>query len=178
MDADQIADRPGLEAMIAADARALAAESDQISRLFSARHGVHASDFRALLHILVAETAGNPLMAGELRQKMGVSGSAITYLVERMIESGHIRRDSDPVDRRKVLLRFADHGRETAGAFFGPLAAHTQAALADVPDAELTAAHRVFIALVDAMRRFQDELEAPQASPRSAGAQTGTRRST
>lgn len=95
-----------------------------------------------------------------------------------MIESGHVRRDSDPADRRKVLLRFADHGRETAGAFFGPLAAHTHTAMAEVPDAELMAAHRVFTALIDAMRRFQDELEAPQASPRSAGAQTGTRRST
>lgn len=78
MNPDQIADRPGLEAMIAADARALSAEADRISRLFAAEHGVHASDFRALLHILVAETAGNPLTAGELRQKMGVSGSAIT----------------------------------------------------------------------------------------------------
>jgi MarR family transcriptional regulator, organic hydroperoxide resistance regulator len=162
MNPDQgAAGRAQLEALIAADARALTAESDQIGRLFAAIHQVHPSDFRALLHVLVAETGGAPLAAGELREKMGVSGAAITYLVERMIESGHLRRESDPADRRKVILRYADHGREVAGAFFAPLAGHTHAAMADLSDSDLAAAHRVFTALIDAMRRFQGELKAP-----------------
>jgi hypothetical protein len=42
-----------------------------------------ANDFRALFHIKVAENSGVPLTAGDLRQRMGVSGAAITYLVER-----------------------------------------------------------------------------------------------
>lgn len=168
MDPDQVADRRSLEALISADARVLSAESDQIGRLFAATHGVHASDFRALLHILVAETSGTPLTSGELRRKMGVSGSAITYLVERMIDSGHIRRDSDTADRRKVILRYADHGRKTAGAFFTPLAMHTHAAMVDVSDADLIAAHRVFSSLTAAMRRFQDELSGSTTSRPSA----------
>lgn len=169
-DADR---RAGLEALIAADARVLSAESDQIGRMFAAMHQVHASDFRALLHILVAETAGRPLTSGELRQKMGLSASAITYLVERMIDSGHLRRESDPADRRKVILRYADHGRETATAFFTPLAAHTHAAMAEICDADLIAAHRVLTALIDSMRRFQADLTSPttsRPSARSAGA--------
>jgi hypothetical protein len=40
------------------------------------RHDVAANDFRALLHIMVAETSGAPLTAGDLRQRMGVSGPA------------------------------------------------------------------------------------------------------
>lgn len=158
------AGRAELEAQIVGDARALTAESDQIGRFFAAIHRVHPSDFRALLHVLVAETGGAPLAAGELRQKMGVSAAAITYLVERMIESGHLRRESDPADRRKVILRYADHGREVAGAFFAPLARHTHAAMADMPDSDLAAAHRVFTALIDAMRRFADELEGTETS--------------
>jgi DNA-binding MarR family transcriptional regulator len=59
-----------------------------------------------------------------------------------MIDSGHLRRDCDPADRRKVILRYAEHGRETAGAFFTPLAAHTHAAMAEVSDADLSSAHR------------------------------------
>lgn len=161
MNPDRAAGRAQLEALVASDARALTAESDQIGRLFAAIHRVHPSDFRALLHVLVAETAGTPLASGELRQKMGVSAAAVTYLVERMIESGHLRRESDPADRRKVILRHADHGREVAGAFFAPLATHTRAAMADLPDADLAAAHRVFTALIDAMRRFQGELKMP-----------------
>jgi hypothetical protein len=60
-------DRDALESMIAADMRAMNAESDQIGRHFAGRHGVAANDFRALLHIMVAESTGTPLTAGELR---------------------------------------------------------------------------------------------------------------
>jgi DNA-binding MarR family transcriptional regulator len=153
-------DRDALEAMIAADVRAMNAESDQIGRHFAGRHDVSANDFRALLYIMVAESAGTPLTAGELRKRMGMSGAAITYLVERMIASGHLLRESDPTDRRKVVLRVADHGMHVARGFFTPLAEQTRIALARLSDAELRAAHRTFTALVDAMDAFRAQLEA------------------
>lgn len=154
------ADRKALEAMIAADVRALTAESDQIGHRFAARHTVTPSDFRALLHVIVAENNGEPLTAGELRKRMGTSGAAITYLIERMIASGHLLRDSDPGDRRKVMLRVADHGMDVARAFFTPLAGHTHDALAELPDSDLAAAHRVFAAVIGAMGAFRGELTA------------------
>jgi DNA-binding MarR family transcriptional regulator len=153
------ADRADLESVIAADVRAITAESDQIGRHFASRHEVAANDFRALLHIMVAETSGSPLTAGDLRQRMGVSGAAITYLVERMIASDHVRRESDPTDRRKVILRVADHGIHVARGFFTPLAEHTRRALADIPDEDLAAAHRTFSAVVNAMQAFRSELD-------------------
>src|SRR4029079_7429742 len=106
--------RAQLESRIAADVRALTADSDQIGGHFARRHDVAANDFRALLHVMVAETTGTPLTAGELRKRMGMSGAAITYLVERMIASDHLLRQSDPADRRKVILRVADHGMDVA----------------------------------------------------------------
>jgi MarR family transcriptional regulator, organic hydroperoxide resistance regulator len=154
--------RARLEALIAADARALTAESDRAGRAFAAAHRLRPSDFRALLHILVAETAGTPLTSGELRQKMGLSAAAITYLVERMINSGHIRRDTHAGDRRKVILRFSGPGLATARSYFTPLGIHTHAALDDVPDGDLEGAHRVFAALIGAMRQFQVEFGARQ----------------
>jgi MarR family transcriptional regulator, organic hydroperoxide resistance regulator len=155
-------ERVALETMIVADSRALAAESDQMGRVFAAVHRVRPSDFRALLHIMVAENAGTPLTSGELRQKMGLSAAAITYLVERLINSGHIKRDSHAADRRKVILRYSDPGLATARSFFNPLGIHTRAALNRLPDADLAAAHRVFNALIAAMRHFQSELGSPQ----------------
>lgn len=152
-------DRDALEARIAADVRAMNAESDQIGRLFASRHDVAANDFRALLYVMVAETEGRPLTAGDLRKRMGLSGAAITYLVERMIASGHFLRESDPADRRKVILRVADHGMTVARGFFTPLAEQTNTALTRLPDADLKAAHRTFTALIDAMRGFRVRLE-------------------
>jgi DNA-binding MarR family transcriptional regulator len=153
-------DRDALEAMIAADVRAMNAESDQIGRHFAGRHDVSANDFRALLHIMVAESAGTPLTAGELRKRMGMSGAAITYLVERMIASDHLLRESDPADRRKVILRVADNGMDVARGFFTPLAEQTRIALAGLSESDLRAAHRTFTALIDAMHAFRAQLDA------------------
>lgn len=163
MDAEQQpSGRDVLESLIAADLREMSTESDQIGRLFAVSHDVRPTDFRALLHIMVAETAGRPMTSGDLSQRMGLSGAAITYLVDRLIESGHIRRDSHPADRRKVILRYSEPGLDTARSFFNPLGMYTHDALNNLPDADLAAAHQVFTALIAAMRRFQSELGAPQ----------------
>lgn len=163
MNADeQVGSRAALESLLSADLREMTAESDQIGRLFALSHQVRPTDFRALLHIMVAETGGRPMTSGDLSQRMGLSGAAITYLVDRLIESGHIRRDSHPDDRRKVILRYAPAGLDTARSFFTPLRSYTHAALDELSDADLAAAHRVFTALITAMRGFQGELGTPR----------------
>ncbi|MDT5147067.1 MAG: hypothetical protein QOC58_1712 [Mycobacterium sp.] len=154
--------RDVLESLIAADLREVSTESDQIGRLFAVSHDLRPNDFRALLHIMVAETAGRPMTSGDLSQRMGLSGSAITYLVDRLIEAGHIRRDSHPQDRRKVILRHGDSAVATARLFFSPLGTHTRIALEDLPDADLASAHRVLTALISAMREFREELGSPE----------------
>ncbi|OBK15728.1 MarR family winged helix-turn-helix transcriptional regulator [Mycobacterium asiaticum] len=155
---EQAAGRDDLESLITADLREMSTESDQIGRLFALSHDVRPTDFRALLHIMVAETARRPMTSGDLSHRMGLSGAAITYLVDRLIQSGHIRRESHPDDRRKVVLRYAEPGLATARSFFTPLGRHTRDALDDLSDADLAAGHRVFTALIEAMREFQKEL--------------------
>src|SRR6201996_4464494 len=150
--------RAALEQQISAHLRVMTAESEQIGRSFAVAHDVRPTDFRALLHVMVAETAGAPVTSGELRQRMGLSGAAITYLVDRMMTSGHITRESDPDDRRKVILRYSDSGMATARAFFAPLGTHAHEAMQGLPDDDLSAAGRVFTALIAAMRRYQDDL--------------------
>ncbi len=126
---------------------------------------VSSGDFHALLHIMVAETAGTPLTLAQLRQRMDVSPAAITYLVDRMIDSGHIRREPDPEDRRKWLLRYEDRGMTLAHAFFRPLGTHLSSAMADMSDKDLVAAHRVFTAMIAAMSTFEDELVTHPVKP-------------
>jgi DNA-binding MarR family transcriptional regulator len=157
-EAPPITDRLALEKLIGADLREMTSEADWITRVFAAQNNVTANDFRALLFVMMAETAGTQLTAGDLRRQMGLSGAAITYLVERMTETGHIRREADPKDRRKVILRYADHGLQVALTFFQKLAEHNHRALADIPDSDLHAAHRTFVALATAMQEFRKEL--------------------
>lgn len=150
--------RSQLESTIASDIRALSAASEEIGRVFGSQHGLRPNDFRALILIMVADVEGNPLTAGELGTRLGLSSAAMTYLVERMIESGHILREKDAHDRRKVILRYAEHGMDVARNFFGPLGARTNSALEGLPDSDLAAAHRVFSVMIDAMRAHVEEL--------------------
>ena len=90
---------------------------------------------------------------------MGMSGAAITYLVERMIASGHFRRESDPSDRRKVILRVADDGMTVARGFFMTLYEHNRRAMAGLPNDDHAAAHPTFTANISAMRAFRSELD-------------------
>ncbi|GAY18475.1 MarR family transcriptional regulator [Mycobacterium sp. shizuoka-1] len=155
---DTAPQRAELERQLSADVRAMTARSDRVGRYFARANDVNNSDFHALLHIMVAETAGVPLTPAQLRQRMDLSPPAITYLVDRMIESGHIRREPDPNDRRKWLLRYEDRGMALAHDFFRPLGARISTALADLDDTELVAAHRVFTAMIEAMTMFEDDL--------------------
>lgn len=163
--ADRRMDRAELEKLMSADMRALTAQSDRIGRHFARQHDVGGTDLHALLHIMVAETAGTPLTPAQLRHRLDVSPAAITYLVDRMIDSGHLRREPDPVDRRKTLLRYEESGMALARSFFTPLGAHLHEALADIPDRDLTAAHRVFQAMMAAMSTFESQLAAPNSQP-------------
>ncbi|BBX66104.1 hypothetical protein MSAS_52780 [Mycobacterium saskatchewanense] len=166
--ADRQQDRAELEKLMSADMRALTAQSDRIGRHFARQNEVGGSDFHALLHIMVAETAGEPLTLAQLRQRMDVSPAAITYLVDRMIDAGHIRREADPGDRRKSLLRYEKPGMALARSFFTPLGDELHSKLADVPDRDLLAAHRVFLAMMEAMAAFEAQLAAQRAKPTAA----------
>jgi DNA-binding MarR family transcriptional regulator len=81
-----------------------------------------------------------------------------------MSEVGHLRRETDPSDRRKVILRYGEHGMEVARTFFSRLAQHNHWAMAELPDSDLEAAHRTFVVMVGAMRGFRAELVSPGGS--------------
>lgn len=111
----------GLVTALVSQVQALALASDRIGTVFAGQHHLHTTDFRALTLIYRAEREGVPLTARQLADHLQVSPGAVTYVVDRLAASGHVYRDADPTDRRRVLLRFGEHGRQVAGAFFGPL---------------------------------------------------------
>lgn len=46
-----------------------------------------------------------PLTAGELAERTGLTTGAITGVVDRMEKAGYVRRERDPGDRRRVIIR-------------------------------------------------------------------------
>jgi len=51
-----------------------------------------------------------PIRAGELASHCGTTPSAMTDIIEGLVEDGHVRRVDDPTDRRAVVLALTDHG--------------------------------------------------------------------
>jgi DNA-binding MarR family transcriptional regulator len=155
--AEEASERWQLEKLLGSDLRDLTAVSDGVTRSYAAMNDMSLSDFRALLVVLSADAAGTELTAGDLRRRMGLSGAAITYQIERMTDAGQVRRQADPKDRRKVILHCTDSGTDLARRFFRDLDDRGRRALEGLSDADLEGARRAFSALVDGMRSFRAE---------------------
>lgn len=134
--------------------RDLTTESDRLAHRFAHLHDLHPTDFRALTLIHAADQRGAPLTPGRLAAQLALSSGAATYLVERLVATGHVERAADPADRRRVILTYADHGRETAAAYFVPLGRHLGEALTDVSEEDLATAHRVLSAMHESMTTY------------------------
>lgn len=139
---------------IAEDVQQIGLASDRIGHFFAQAQGLHTTDFRALTAIFRAERAGQPLTAKALADHLQLSPAAITYVVERLVGSGHVRRQPDETDRRRVILRFDEPGHVVAGAFFGPLGEAHADALASFDDEELATARRILDVIVSTLDGF------------------------
>lgn len=78
-----------------------------------------------------------PRSAGELAAASGLTTGAITGVIDRLERAGFARREADPSDRRKVLVRATPEAVARAAPIFAPLARATQAVLEGYTDAEL-----------------------------------------
>jgi DNA-binding MarR family transcriptional regulator len=51
-----------------------------------------------------------PIRAGELAALCGTTPSAMSEVIEGLVEDGHVRRVDDPTDRRAVIVELTDRG--------------------------------------------------------------------
>jgi DNA-binding MarR family transcriptional regulator len=70
-----------------------------------------------------------PLTAGGLAQRLGLTTGAVTGVIDRLVEAGLARRETDPTDRRRVVVALvpnAPRDREIA-RLFGPMGTRIRA---------------------------------------------------
>lgn len=109
-----------------------------------------------MLHTAVADRVGlrttdhkafdvllrhGPMTAGRLAEWLGFTSAAATGVIDRLERQDYVRRESDPEDRRKVIV-VPNPAR--AGAIFAllqPLAADVAALTAQYSDDEVRAIH-------------------------------------
>jgi DNA-binding MarR family transcriptional regulator len=128
--------------------RAVTVQLDQQAARFAARHGLHRTDVRALIALLDAARAGTPATPGRLAAELGLNSASVTALVDRLERLGHVRRERDPTDRRRVLLVVSESAVALGWEWFGPLIDAMLAALSPFTPAELDTVRR-FLTLME-----------------------------
>lgn len=65
-----------------------------------------------MLRTILRMTASEPdgVILRDLAKKLGLSSSAVSVMVENLVQRGYILRTSAVHDRRKVLIRLSDNG--------------------------------------------------------------------
>jgi DNA-binding MarR family transcriptional regulator len=78
------------------------------------RSGMNLSDLQCM-NILALT---GPVTAGRLGEEMGLTTGAVTGLVNRLEKSGYVRREKDPDDGRRVVIRPVAEELERAGVVY------------------------------------------------------------
>jgi DNA-binding MarR family transcriptional regulator len=122
--------------LIAALERALRNVSGQAvlhSEAMAERLGINSTDLECLDIIILQ----GPVSAGELARASGLTSGAITGVIDRLHRAGLAKREPDPQDRRKVLVRVPPAVLQRILPIGEPMGRAAQAILSSYDDQQL-----------------------------------------
>lgn len=137
-----------------------AAEQDMRRRTRDAL-GINEKDMQALRHLMCAQEQGNSLSPTDVSRLLSISTASTTALIDRLVSSGHVRRELHPTDRRALELVPTEKSSREMRKILGPMH-HGMMAVAEAlspQDAEIVA--RFLQSLTDVV----DEKPAPAQQP-------------
>ncbi|MGC0366065.1 DNA-binding MarR family transcriptional regulator [Rhodococcus sp. 27YEA15] len=103
--------------------RALTVDLNMFAAEFARKHSFNVTDVRALICLLDAQRSNTPATPGWLGAQLAINSASVTALIDRMTRAGHVRRERDVVDRRRILLHLTPAAVTLGENFFGPLIA-------------------------------------------------------
>jgi MarR family transcriptional regulator, organic hydroperoxide resistance regulator len=110
--------RPDLEAAFDREARRMGSMATLHNHAVADAIDVHPTDQECLDLLDWAE----PLTAGEIARHLGLSTGAVTGLIDRLEAGRWVRRERDPGDRRRVLVRTSRERATELWRLYRPLA--------------------------------------------------------
>ena len=90
--------------------------------------GLSRGDFNAMSHLMGAE----PMGPSELAHRLHMTTSSATVLVDRLESMGHVVRQPDPGDRRRLVVEPTTSAQEATWSVLMPLIMSVEAALEGV----------------------------------------------
>jgi DNA-binding MarR family transcriptional regulator len=134
--------------------RALSTEIDRLDGLAADRFGLNRTDLRALDLIGSARS----LTPTALARGLGFTTGGVTTVIDRLEAAGYVRREPDPADRRRLVLRPTSAVAVREAEVFAGLILETQAVIAAYGLAELATIGDFLERTRDAIARDADRL--------------------
>ncbi len=125
------------------------------SQAVAERLGINSTDLECLDVVVMR----GPVTAGDLARATGLTTGAITGAIDRLDRAGFAKREHDPADRRKVLVRATPLVERRIMPLFRPMEQASVSALSGYNDDELallldflTRAHAAAVAAMTTLR--------------------------
>lgn len=112
--------------------RAVNSLSGALNPVLAREHGLTETQFgvlEALYHL-------GPMPQARLCEKLLVSGSNLTTVIDNLEKGGLVRRDPNPEDRRAYLVKLSDSGRAAVAKAFPEHAARIRQLMSALTQAE------------------------------------------
>ena len=127
-------DRPDPRAALQAELARSGGLSILFSQAVADRVGVDPTDLEAM--DILRQTG--PIPAGRLAELTGLTTAAVTGLVDRLERRSWARRDADPTDRRRVIVRpLVENAERELEPFFAGIGAATANLIAHYSEEEI-----------------------------------------
>ncbi|ALG30451.1 hypothetical protein AOZ07_16670 [Glutamicibacter halophytocola] len=133
---------------------AFGAASAELAR----RMAMNSTDALAIEYIALSATALSP---GELGERLAITRSSTTEVIDRLVAAGHVERIRDERDRRRFRLIPTAQAKNRVRAEISPLVGALNEASAGFSSSERLAISTYLDRVIDAYRGFASE--APQA---------------
>lgn len=160
-------DKDDLIAQTMAAMRALQAAVDEVDEQVARRARINRTDLRCL-DVL---TSGEPMSAGALAELTGLTTGGTTIVLDRLENSGFVKRVPHPEDGRRVNVKPTAKARRLIDRLYGDLGEVARERLKGMPAAEL----RIVSEFLDDAREM-NQAHASRLSRRAPRRAAGGRR--
>ena len=102
-----------------------------------------------------ADDQGHTVTAGLLGKELGLTSGATTFCIARLEKANLAMRESDDIDRRKVIISLSARGRELGLELFRPVSALRNNVMDQFNISELHIIERFLSATTEAMAQYR-----------------------
>ncbi|WUI03677.1 MarR family transcriptional regulator [Spirillospora sp. NBC_00431] len=130
------------------------------------RHGISPAGF-FVLRMLIVEDGLRP---GEVAKRLLVTPATVTSVVDTLERNGHVRRERSYRDRRGVMLRITDSGRQLLAEKSRPIGRDLWHVYDVVDEGDEAAVRRFLLNLIKRFEDFPVDEDDPQSEGKGDGA--------